>query len=123
MKQMILKAIRIAAIAGGVFAAAVIVRAHAKLEKTEPAANATVASVPNHVQLFFNETPDLAVSKLEIKGPSDKVKLVNTHVMGKSLMAMVEGEMTDGVYTVLWTTAGDDGHPQKGEFKFTLKRK
>ncbi len=100
-----------------------LLQAHAKLEKSEPAANATVQTAPPHVQLFFNEAPDLAVSTLAIKGPSDTVKLVGTHVMGKSLMANVAGAMTDGVYTVQWTIAGADGHPQKGEFSFTLKRK
>ena len=106
-----------------VASASVLVRAHAKLEKTEPAANATVQTAPTHVQLFFSEAPDVAVSKIEIKGASDKVKLVQAHVMGKSLMATVQGEMSDGVYTVLWQTSGDDGHPQKGEFAFTLKKK
>ena len=110
-------------IAAVLLGATALVQAHAKLEKTEPAANSTVPAAPKTVQLFFNEALDVAVTKLEIKGPSDKVKLVGTHSMGKSIMANVEGAMTDGVYTVLWTTAGDDGHPQKGEFKFTLKSK
>ncbi len=99
------------------------VLAHAKLEKTEPVDKTTITAPPAHVQVFFSEAPDAAVSKLAIKGPSDKVKLVETHVMGKALMAHVEGDMTDGVYTVQWQTAGDDGHAQKGEFTFTLKRK
>lgn len=97
--------------------------AHAKLEKTIPAANATVAAPPANVQLFFSEAPDAAVSRLAIKGPSPNVQLVKTHAMGKSLMATVEGEMADGLYTVSWQTSGDDGHGQKGEFTFTLKRK
>ncbi len=123
MKQMTSKYTFLVGVAALMLAASVLMQAHAKLEKTEPAANATVTTAPPHVQLFFSEAPDVAVSKLEIKGPSDKVKLVQTHVMGKSLMAVVDGEMADGVYTVLWSTTGDDGHPQKGEFKFTLKRK
>ncbi len=123
MKRMTSKYTLIAAVAGLMLAASALTQAHAKLEKTEPAANATVTTAPPHVQLFFSEAPDAAVSKLAINGPSDKVKLVQTHVMGKSLMAIVEGEMADGIYTVLWSTTGDDGHVQKGEFKFTLKRK
>ena len=110
-------------VAGLLLGVSAFVQAHAKLEKTEPATNSTIQTAPKTVQLFFNEALDVAVTKLEIKGPSDKVKLVGTHSMGKSLMANVEGAMTDGVYTVLWSTAGDDGHPQKGEFKFTLKSK
>jgi methionine-rich copper-binding protein CopC len=123
MNQTTTKYTFIAAAAALMLGASALVQAHAKLEKTEPADKATVTAAPPHVQVFFSEAPDVAVSKLEIKGPSDKVKLVKAHVMDKSLMANVEGEMTDGVYTVLWSTAGDDGHPQKGEFTFTLKRK
>ena len=67
------------------------------------------------MQLFFNEAPDLAVSKLEMVGPADKAKLVNTHAMGKSLMATVQGDLPDGAYTLQWQAAGDDGHVQKGE--------
>lgn len=120
---MIRGALKSGLIAVAMFSTSVLLLGHAKLEKTEPAANATIAAPPPHVQLFFSEAPDLAVSKLAIKGPSDKVSLVQTHVMGKSLMAHVQGEMADGLYTVSWQTAGDDGHAQKGEFAFTLKRK
>ena len=45
------------------------------------------------------------------------------HVMDKSLMAMVEGGTPDGTYTVSWQSAGPDGHIQKGDFTFTVKRK
>ena len=113
----------VALVAGLVLGVSTLVQAHAKLEKTEPATNAIVTAAPATVQLYFNEALDVAVTTLAIKGPSDKVKLVKTHAMGKSLMASVEGEMADGLYTVQWSTAGDDGHPQKGEFSFTLKRK
>ena len=102
---------------------ATTIEAHMKVEKSEPAANAVVTSPQPHVQVFFNEAPDLKVSKMEIKGPSAATKLVQLHVMGKSLMAMVEGDMPDGVYTVSWQGAGSDGHVQKGDFTFTVKRK
>ena len=97
--------------------------AHMKVDKTEPAASAVVDAPLPHVQVFFSEAPDLSVSKLEIKGPSEKTHLVLLHVMDKSLMAMVEGEMPDGTYTVAWQSAGPDGHIQKGDFTFTVKRK
>lgn len=110
-----------AMVAAVVMSASALVFGHAHLEKTVPAANATLSTAPKDVQLIFSEAPDEAVSKIDIKGPSDTVKLVQTHVMGKTLMAHVDGEMTDGLYTVSWQTAGDDGHTQKGEFAFTLK--
>lgn len=101
---------------------AVTLQAHMKLEKSEPAANAVVTAPLKSVQVSFSEAPDLKVSKLDLKGPSAATKLVKLHVMEKSLMAMVEGETPDGAYTVSWQAAGKDGHIQKGEFSFTVKR-
>ena len=106
-----------------IISAAALVSAHMKLEKSEPAEGATVSAPPSSIQLFFSEAPDLKVSKLTLVGPSDKATLVGTHAMGKSLMATVQGELADGPYTVQWQGAGDDGHVQKGEVKFVLKRK
>lgn len=111
-----------AAVAVMVIGAATI-EAHMKVEKSEPAANAVVTSPMPHVQIFFSEAPDLKVSKMEIKGPSATTKLSSLHVMDKSLMAMVEGDMPDGAYTVSWQAAGSDGHVQKGDIAFTVKRK
>ena len=37
-------------------------------------------------------------------------------------MGMVKDkDLADGDYVVKWQTSGDDGHIQKGEYKFTLK--
>lgn len=101
---------------------AVTLQAHMKLAKSEPAANAVVSTPLKTVQVAFTEAPDLKVSKLELKGPSNTTKLVQVHVMDKSLMATVEGDMPNGAYTISWQAAGKDGHIQKGDFTFTVKR-
>ena len=111
------------AVFGLVVACSVLIHAHAKLEKTEPAAGATLSAVPPHVQMWFDEALDVKVSKISLTGPSGKVALGATHSMGdKTLMADIKGNMPDGAYTVDFQTAGDDGHLQKGKFAFTLKR-
>jgi methionine-rich copper-binding protein CopC len=100
-----------------------VLLAHAKLEKTEPANGATLTAPPPHVQLWFNEKLDAAVSKIDVTGPTGKVDLGPAHSMEpKTLMAVFKSELADGKYTVNWQTAGDDGHAQKGEFAFTVKR-
>ena len=106
------------------FAAAALIQAHAKIEKSEPAANSTIATVPTSVQMWFNEAPDLKVTKVELAGASGKVELGPAHSMGKNnIMAPIIGKMTNGKYTVNWQTAGDDGHVEKGTFAFTLSAK
>jgi hypothetical protein len=97
-------------------------QAHAKLQKSEPAAGTTVAAPPKQIQLWFNEKLDVAVSKVELTGPAGKVELGPVHAMdAKSLMAAIGGKVADGAYTVSWQTAGDDGHVVKGDYTFTLK--
>jgi copper resistance protein C len=101
-----------------------LVQAHAKLEKSEPTANATVSKTPTSVQMWFNEAPDLKVTKVELVGAAGKVELGPAHSMGKNnVMAPIIGKMADGKYTVNWQTAGDDGHVEKGTFAFTLAAK
>jgi len=96
--------------------------AHTKLEKSEPAAGATLTQAPKQIQLWFNEKIDPAVSKLDLTSASGKVALSGMHVMsGKELMAAVSGAVPAGTYTVAWQTAGDDGHVVKGDFTFTVK--
>jgi methionine-rich copper-binding protein CopC len=113
---------RIVIIGGLLVLLATLPQAHAKLDKSEPAAGATVTAAPKQIQLWFNEKLDVAVSKIELTGPSGKVDLGPAHTMGdKSLMAGIRGKVVDGSYAVAWQTAGDDGHVAKGDFTFTLK--
>jgi methionine-rich copper-binding protein CopC len=101
---------------------AAVPQAHTALTKSEPAAGKTVTAAPKQIQLWFNEKIDVALSKIELTGPSGKVDLTAAHAMGdKSLMAGVSGKVVEGVYTIAWQTAGDDGHVVKGNVKFTLK--
>jgi methionine-rich copper-binding protein CopC len=105
-----------------VAASAATVLAHMKASKMEPAADATVAS-PARLQIWFTQAPDPKVSKLELTGPAGVAKLSGFQVTAeKSIVAMVDGTLADGRYTVRWQSAGDDGHVQKGEYAFTVKR-
>jgi len=106
-----------------VLALATTAYGHMALQSAMPAADSKITAPPPSLQLTFTEAPDLAVSKLDLAGPTGAIRLNNLHVMNDNmLMAMVGGEMPDGEYTVAWQSAGDDGHLQKGTYKFTLKR-
>lgn len=96
--------------------------AHMKLSRTLPAADATVAAAPAQLQAWFTQAPDPKVSRLSLEGPSGPVKLGAIRVADdKSIAAPIEGTLADGAYTVSWQAAGDDGHIQKGSFKFTVR--
>jgi methionine-rich copper-binding protein CopC len=99
--------------------------AHLKVEKTYPAADATVTVAPDRIQVWYSQNPTLAVSALALEGPSGTVelgKLAAGSVDGKpdrSLVAAVVGRLTPGKYTASWKTSGNDGHIQTDTFEFT----
>lgn len=102
-------------------AAAVSLLAHLQVAKTFPAANAKVGS-PDHLQVWFTQEPDPAVSALELVGASGPVTIGKTEAAGgKSLRSTVTVTLPAGAYTVKWRTAGDDGHVMRGEFGFTVE--
>lgn len=98
--------------------------AHMALAKSMPAADSTITAPPAGIQVWFTQTPDVKVSRLTLTGPSGAVKLNAPEAKDdRSIVATIAGEMADGVYTLAWLSAGDDGHVQKGDFTFTLKRR
>ena len=97
--------------------------AHLKAVNTSPEDGATLSGPVRTLRVWFNQEPDLPLSKLELEGPQGEMKLEGLHTMGeKDLMVRVTGRMPDGSYTARWQTAGDDGHVLKGEWKFTVDR-
>jgi methionine-rich copper-binding protein CopC len=101
---------------------ATLAMAHNRLIKTEPAAGAALNASPARVEMWFEEKPDLNVSKIAVKGPAGAVELGPVHAnTGKSLVADFKGRLADGEYTVSWQTAGDDSHVSKGDFSFSVK--
>jgi copper resistance protein C len=103
--------------------ATVSVFAHMKTSKMEPGANATLTAPPSRIQVWFTQAPDPKVSKLELAGSAGTVKLTGFRVTPeKSIVAQIEGVLADGRYTTRWQAAGTDGHVQKGEYGFTIKR-
>jgi methionine-rich copper-binding protein CopC len=98
-------------------------QAHTTLQKSEPADGATLTTPSTSVQLFFNEKPDLKVTKVDITGPSGKVELGPAHSMADNdIMAAIKGPLGNGKYTVNWQAAGKDGHVQKGAFSFSVQK-
>jgi len=101
-------------------AAPVALSAHMKFEKAAPSPDSTTTAPVKTIQVWFSEAPDPKMSKIEVTGPNGPVKTTGLHAMETSLMVMVEGPTPAGAYTVNWQSAGDDGHVQKGEFKFKV---
>lgn len=96
--------------------------AHATLVRAEPGANASVGA-PQTIVLHFNEALEARVSSFKVTDIDGKEVMVMTAPApdNKSLAAKPHSALTAGLYTVSWTAVGDDGHPMKGTYSFTVK--
>ena len=97
---------------------------HTTLVKATPAINGTVTAAPTELTLWFNERPDVSLSNIILQGP-DSVKIETGSTRASTdtlaLTAAVRGAMKPGLYTVLYRTAGSDGHVMRGKYQFTLQ--
>jgi methionine-rich copper-binding protein CopC len=94
---------------------------HLHLLRSSPAADSTVAS-PAAVQLWFTESPQLAVTRVRMTGPRDRaVRLGRVRAGAEhSVSANVQGRLAPGRYTIAWRTMSRDGHPMHGSIPFTV---
>jgi methionine-rich copper-binding protein CopC len=115
-------------IAALVFVSVAVLSAHLKVEKTLPATDATVATAPTQIQVWFSQAPTVAVSGLTLEGPSGKVELgkvaagMTDGKADHSIVAPIVGKVAPGKYTASWKTSGTDGHILTGTFEFTFKQ-
>jgi len=110
--------VAVAVLMAGPFSSSAL--AHNELLKTDPAAKATVKAAPARVQFWFEEKPDMTVTKIVVKGSSGVIETTLHTVSEKVIAADFKSKLAPGQYTVSWQTAGDDSHISKGEFSFTV---
>jgi len=98
---------------------------HTALTKALPAIDGTVAVAPTELTLWFNERPDVSLSNIRLQSPDSTVTIplagTKAGPDSLSLTAQVRGPMTPGKYTVLYRTAGNDGHVMRGKYQFTFQ--
>ena len=97
---------------------------HLNLVASFPPEGSTLIQPPERLLLWFNQEPDLAVSRVELEGPAGEVPVGDAAPTRweKSFAVPVEGDMPYGAYEIHWQTAGDDGHVIRRSFGFTLSR-
>ncbi|MES2358280.1 MAG: copper resistance protein CopC [Gemmatimonadota bacterium] len=99
--------------------------AHAHLVKSVPSAGARVAAAPNTIQLWFSEAPEASLTTIILSAADGRVfqlgKVTAVPDTSVSVLAIINGVLAPGDYTVKWrTVAADDGHPSNGGFSFTV---
>ena len=122
MTNKVLRAASLLALPAALFFGISGANAHADLEHSTPAANASIGS-PEKIELHFSEAVEPRLSGIKlVKGGTE----VATHAMPasdtKALVAMPSAPLAPGVYTVSWTAMTPaDGHKMTGTFTFTVK--
>lgn len=102
-------------------AGGVVLSAHLAVARSTPARDETLKASPDHVQVWFTQSPSLAVSALSIEGPNGSIEVGKvTAGEEQSLTAGVTGTLAPGRYTLNWQTAGNDGHIMKGAIPFSV---
>ena len=97
--------------------------AHAHLETSIPAANATVAS-PASVTLHFTEPLEARFSGFEIADVQGHAINAASHpdpANAAVLVATPARPLAAGPYHVTWHIVAQDGHRMRGAFDFTVR--
>ncbi|MER7589551.1 copper resistance CopC family protein [Micromonospora sp. NPDC127501] len=93
--------------------------AHNELTGSNPRDGARVASAPARVELRFLAKPSPTTTKITITGP-DNVVAGGTPAFDGSRVRVPFKPAAAGLYIVGYQLASSDGHPVKGEVRFTL---
>lgn len=95
--------------------------AHTSLRRSEPAKGARLTAAPTRIRLWFTARPQLAFSRLTLRGPGGAVSLGPLAAdSGDAFHADIIGTLPPGEYTVQWQTASADGHAARGDFRFLV---
>jgi methionine-rich copper-binding protein CopC len=95
--------------------------AHTSLQKSTPAAGASLAAPPAEVSLTFGEAVRLPASPIRVTGPEGVVWTVGqATVTDATVTAPVSATGPAGAYALNWQVISDDGDTIRGTVRFTL---
>lgn len=97
-------------------------RAHDGLVRSVPAKDAHLTAAPTALRLTFTRAPNLPMVRITLTGPGDRRVTLGTFRIDSvtTVVADVVGAIEPGAYRVRWQITGADGHPVRGEYRFTV---
>jgi copper resistance protein C len=96
---------------------------HPRLLRSAPAADSRLDAPPRQLALTFNESLDLALTRLTLLHGERPVRLDSLRLAegdDRTVTAAISASLAPGRYTVRWNVTGDDGHPVRGSFSFEV---
>ncbi len=96
--------------------------AHANLVSSDPAKDAAVAA-PKLITLHFSEALEMKVSGFKLTDLDGNPVVIKAVAApdSKSLAATPAAPLAPGLYTISWTSMGDDSHKMTGTLSFSVK--
>ncbi|QLQ37233.1 copper resistance CopC family protein [Micromonospora robiginosa] len=94
--------------------------AHNSLTGSDPENGARVATAPKRIELRFLATPKEATTKVTVTGPDNVAAAGGAPTFAGKRVSVPFTPGAAGLYIVTYQLASDDGHPVKGEIRFTL---
>jgi copper resistance protein C len=116
------QSVYLSAFSAAVLLSATQAYAHANLVGSNPAKDATVAS-PKVITLHFSEALEMKVSGLKLTDIDGKPVAIKSVAApdAKSLAVAPATPLAPGLYTISWTSMGDDAHKMTGTVSFSVK--
>lgn len=107
----------------GILAAgAPLAAAHTDLDSSTPAAEASLAEVPESVTLTFSDPMSQKYAKVAVTGPDEQPAGRGTpQVDGKRVTVALGPRGQAGTYSVGYRVVSADGHPVSGSYTFTVR--
>ncbi|MEO3775484.1 copper resistance protein CopC [Micromonospora sp. B11E3] len=94
--------------------------AHNSLTGSDPKDGARIAAAPEKIELRFLAKPDPNTTKITVTGPDNVPALEGTPAFSGNRVSVPFAPGAAGLYIVGYQLASSDGHPVKGEVRFTL---
>ncbi|MFY1656729.1 copper resistance CopC family protein [Micromonospora sp. WMMD1274] len=94
--------------------------AHNSLTGSDPRDGARLAAVPERIELRFLATPKEATTEVTVTGPDNVAAAGGAPTFAGKRVTVPFRPGAAGLYIVTYRLASDDGHPVKGEIRFTL---
>ena len=96
---------------------------YSPLLRAEPSVDAALTRAPRTLRLYYAAPPDVDQSNVTLIGPTGEHQLRGLHTMASDdLMIEIMDPVTEGEYTVRWTTViGDDPVVYEGSYNFTVR--
>lgn len=97
--------------------------AHGTLQRATPGDGDQLSAVPRELRLTFTEDVEVDLTRLALTGPGGRVALAPLELAPDSatvVVAGIEGSLVAGTYSVEWQVVGNDGHPVRGEYSFSI---